>query len=83
MSRRLEIMIIVFVAMGALAVGAGAALFFAYPTRVEIAAGEARSYLLTLDAPPSSVTTEENAAYRGASAPRPDQARRETREPAS
>ena len=76
MSRRLEVIIIVLVALGALALGACAAPFFAYPTRVEIAAGEARSYLLTLNAPPGTMTTEENAAYQGTAVPRPDQTRR-------
>ncbi|HXW31425.1 MAG TPA: PQQ-binding-like beta-propeller repeat protein [Xanthobacteraceae bacterium] len=66
MSRRLEIVILMLVALGALAVGAGVALYFAHPARVEIAAGEARNYLLSLNAPAGTVTTEENAAYKGA-----------------
>src|SRR5262245_21734852 len=61
MSRRSEIVILALVALGALAVGAGAALYFAYPTRVELAAGEARNYILSLNAPPGTVTTEQNA----------------------
>src|SRR5262245_48175469 len=72
MSRRSEIVILVLVALGALAVGAGAALYFAYPTRVELAAGEARNYILSLNAPPGTVTTEQNAAYKGrGAAPQP------------
>jgi alcohol dehydrogenase (cytochrome c) len=72
MSRRLEIIIIALVALGALAVGAGVALYFAYPVRVSLLAGATRSYLLTLNAPPGTVTTEKNAAYKGgAAAPQP------------
>lgn len=68
MRHKFEIIALVLVALGALAVGAGAALFFAYPTRVELAAGAARSYILSLNAPPGTVTTEENAAYKGGTA---------------
>lgn len=72
MRHRFEIIALVLVALGALAVGAGAALFFAYPTRVELAAGAARGYILSLNAPPGTVTTEENAAYKGGTvAPQP------------
>ena len=68
--RRFEIVILVLVALGALAAGAGIALYFAYPIRVETAAGEVRGYILSLNAPPGTVTTEENAAYkRGGAAP--------------
>src|SRR5262249_2246 len=68
--RRFEIVILVLVALGALAAGAGIALYFAYPIRVETAAGEVRAYILSLTAPPGTVTTEENAAYkRGGAAP--------------
>jgi hypothetical protein len=31
--------------------GAGVALYFAYPNRVQLVAGEGRSYLLSLNAP--------------------------------
>src|SRR5262245_9862106 len=65
MRHELEILIIVLVALGAAAAGAAAALYFAYPTRVELAAGEARSYILSLNAPSGTVTTEQNAAYKG------------------
>jgi len=72
MSRRSEIVILVLVALGALAAGAGAALYFTYPIRVETAAGEVRGYILSLNAPPGTVTTEENAAYKGrGAAPQP------------
>jgi alcohol dehydrogenase (cytochrome c) len=68
MSRRLEIIIIALVALGAFAVGAGAALYFAYPVQVSLLAGAARSYLLALNAPPGAVTTAKNAAYKGGTA---------------
>ena len=71
MSRRLEIVILVLVALGALAVGAGAALYFAHPTRVKIAGGEVRNYILSLNAPPGTITTTENATYKGPAAPAP------------
>lgn len=72
MSRRLEIIIIALVALGVLGVGAGIALYFAYPVRVSLLAGAARSLLLTLNAPTGTVTTEQNPAYTGgAAAPAP------------
>jgi len=72
MSRRLEIIILVLVALGAAGAGAGAALYFAYPNQVELAAGEARAYLLSLNQPPGTVRTEENAAFKGAHAAETD-----------
>ena len=56
--------------------GAGVALYFAYPNRVQLVAGEGRSYLLSLNAPAGTVTTEVNAAYKAtvASAPRAETA---------
>jgi len=71
MSRRVEIVILVLVALGALAAGAGAALYFAYPNQVQFAAGETRSYLLSLNAPAGTVVTETNAAYKAAATPAP------------
>ena len=71
MNRTLEIIILMLVGLGAAAAGAGAALYFAHPTRVEIAGGEARAFLLSLNPPPGTVTTEENAAFKGAAAPQP------------
>jgi len=71
MNRTLEMIILALVTLGAAAAGAGVALYFAHPTHVEIAAGEARAFLLSLDPPPGTVTTEENAAFKGAAAPQP------------
>jgi alcohol dehydrogenase (cytochrome c) len=49
--------------------GAGAALYFAYTNQVEFVAGETRSELLSLNAPPGTLTTEANAAYKAPAAP--------------
>ena len=62
---------VVLVAIIAAAVGAGAALYFVGPTRVEVAVGATRGEILALNAPPGTLTTEENAAYKGAAAPTP------------
>jgi alcohol dehydrogenase (cytochrome c) len=70
MTRR-EIIVIVLVAVGAAAAGAGVAFYFARPTRVEVAVGEMRGELLSLRAPPGTVTTEANDAFKGAAAPAP------------
>ena len=67
MSRQLEIVILVLVALGALALGAGAALYFAYPNQAQFVGGEAREAVLSLNAPPGTVTTEENPAFKAAS----------------
>jgi alcohol dehydrogenase (cytochrome c) len=67
MTRR-EIIVLAIVAVAAAGVGAGVALYFAYPNQVSIVGGETRSLLMSLNAPPGSLTTEENAAYKGAPA---------------
>jgi alcohol dehydrogenase (cytochrome c) len=71
MSRRLEIIILAIVALGAAAVGAGIAFLVANKTRVEVAVGETRSELLSLRAPPGTVTMEENRDYKGPAARAP------------
>jgi alcohol dehydrogenase (cytochrome c) len=63
--------IVVIVAVVAAAVGAAVALYFAHPARVELAAGATRGQILALNAPPGTLTTEQNAAYKGAPAPAP------------
>jgi alcohol dehydrogenase (cytochrome c) len=63
--------IIALVAVVAAAVGAGVALYLAHPARVELAAGATRGQILALNAPPGALTTEQNAAYKSASAPTP------------
>jgi hypothetical protein len=64
-------LIFAVVAVVAAGVGAAAALYFACPNQVQLAGGEARSELLSLNAPPGTLTTEQNAAYKGPSAPAP------------
>jgi alcohol dehydrogenase (cytochrome c) len=61
--------IYVLVAIVAAAVGAGIALYFVGTTRVEVAVGETRGELLSLSAPAGTLTTETNAAYKGAAPP--------------
>jgi PQQ-dependent dehydrogenase (methanol/ethanol family) len=63
--------IVALVAIIAAAVGAGIAFLVANKTRVEVAVGEMRGELLSLNAPPGTLTREENAAYKGAPAPAP------------
>jgi hypothetical protein len=64
--------IVVIVAVIAAGVGAAAALYFAYPNQVQLVGGEARSELLSLNAPPGTLTTEANAAFKGrGTAPQP------------
>ena len=61
--------IFALVAIVAAGVGAAAALYFAFPNQVQLVGGETRSELLSLNAPPGALTTEANAAYKGAAAP--------------
>src|SRR6516225_6118033 len=68
MKRRLAIIVIALVVLGAAVVSTGAAPFFVYPIQISLLAGAARSFLLTLNAPPGAVTTEENAAFKSAAA---------------
>jgi hypothetical protein len=68
MERRLEILIIVLVALGAAAVGAGAAVHCVYPVQTSQLGRAVHSYLMTLNAPPDTVTTEMNRlnlVYKG------------------
>jgi len=69
MKRKGEIIIAVLIALVAAGVGAGAALYLAYPTRVEVAAGAARGELVSLNAPPGTLTTDRNAEYKAPAAP--------------
>jgi alcohol dehydrogenase (cytochrome c) len=61
--------ILALVAIGAAGVGAGIAYYFAHPARTEIAGAEVRNILLSLNAPPGTVTTEQNPAFKGAATP--------------
>ncbi len=51
--------------------GAGVAAYFIYPNQVQFAGGEAREEILSLNAPPGTVKTEENSAYKAAASPKP------------
>jgi alcohol dehydrogenase (cytochrome c) len=50
-------------------VGAGAALYFAYPVQVGTVAGAVRSTLLSYNEPPGTLKTEQNSAYKAPAAP--------------
>ena len=67
--RRGEIIVTALIALGAAGVGAGLALYFTQQTRVELAAGVMHGEVLSLNAPPGTLTTEANAAYKAPSAP--------------
>src|SRR5271157_3389647 len=69
MNRRAEIIVVALVALGAAAAGAGITFLVANKTRVEVAVGETRGELLSLRAPPGTVTIETNPDYKGAAAP--------------
>ena len=69
MNRRREIITFTFVALGAAAVGAGIAFLVANKNRVEVAVADTRGEIHSLRAPPGTVTTEMNPAYKGAAAP--------------
>jgi alcohol dehydrogenase (cytochrome c) len=71
MNRRAEIIVVALVALGAAAAGAGITFLVANKTRVEVAVGETRGELLSLRAPPGTVTIETNPDYKGAAAPAP------------
>jgi hypothetical protein len=42
----------------------GGALYYAYPVQVSTLGGLSRNFILTLFAPPGTITTESNAAYK-------------------
>src|SRR5271154_6592898 len=69
MRPRRDYVFLILIAIAAAAGGAGIAFLVANKTRVEIAVGETRSELLSMRAPPGTVTTETNPAYKGAAAP--------------
>src|SRR5271154_4537541 len=71
MRPRRDYVFLILIAIAAAAGGAGIAFLVANKTRVEIAVGETPSELLSLRAPPGTVTTETNPDYKGAAAPAP------------
>jgi alcohol dehydrogenase (cytochrome c) len=71
MNRTVEMIVVVLIALGAAAFGAGLAYYFAHPARTEIAGAELRNIMLSLNAPAGSVTIEGNSAFKGGAAPAP------------
>src|SRR6516162_7919942 len=69
MRRSVEYVILALVALGAAGIGAGIALYLAYPVQVGTVAGAVRSTLMSLNAPPGTVTTEQISAYKAPAAP--------------
>ncbi len=69
MRPRRDYVFLILIAIAAAAGGAGIAFFVANKNRVEVAVGETRSGLLSMRAPPGTITTEMNPAYKGAAAP--------------
>jgi alcohol dehydrogenase (cytochrome c) len=57
------------IAIIAAAVGAGIALYFVGTTRVELAGGVMHGEVLSLNAPPGTLSTEVNSAYKAPTAP--------------
>jgi alcohol dehydrogenase (cytochrome c) len=68
MLKKLLILAVVLIAAGGAAVGA---LYYLYPVRVSVFAGLVRNYVLSLNAPAGTVTTELNPADKGAGAVAP------------
>src|SRR5215813_1880766 len=64
MRPKIDIILVTLIAAAAAAIGAGIALYYAYPGQMAQVAGETRSYLLTLNAPPGTIATEANSGFR-------------------
>jgi alcohol dehydrogenase (cytochrome c) len=62
-----KLLIIVGV-LGVIGAATGGALYYFYPVQVSLLGAMTRNYVLTLFAPPSTTTTELNAAYKDAGA---------------
>src|ERR1700720_824000 len=56
------------IVIGAAAAGA---LYYAYPVQMATYAGMTRNYFISWSAPPGTITTESNAAYKGPAAAAP------------
>jgi alcohol dehydrogenase (cytochrome c) len=69
MRPRRDYVFLILIAIAAGACGAGIAFFVANKNRVEVAIGETRSGVLSMRAPPGTITIEMNPAYKGAAAP--------------
>src|SRR6202167_4184426 len=69
MRPRRDYVFLILIAIAAGACGAGIAFLVANKNRVEVAIGETRSGVLSMRAPPGTITIEMNPAYKGAAAP--------------
>ena len=65
MRYKLAIIAGALIVIGAAAAGA---LYYVYPVQMATYAGLTRNYFISLVAPAGTVTTESNAAYKGAGA---------------
>jgi len=68
MKHKLLIIAIIAVALGVIAAAVGGGLYLAYPVQVSTLGGMTRNYLISWSAPPGTITTELNAAYKEAGA---------------
>ena len=58
-------LLIIASALGVTGAAIGGALYLAYPVQVSTLAGLTRNYLISWSAPPGTITTELNSAYKG------------------
>ena len=59
-------LLMIAIALGVTAIAVGGGLYLAYPVQVSTLAGLTRNYLLSWSAPPGTITTELNEAYKEA-----------------
>jgi hypothetical protein len=71
MNRRVEIIVVALIALGCLALGTAAGLYFVNLNQIQFVGGEAREFVLSLNAPPGTVRLEENPSYKGVAPPAP------------
>ena len=57
-------LLIIVIALGVIGAAARGGLYLAYPVQVSTIAGLTRNYLIYWPAPPGTITTESNAAYK-------------------
>ena len=57
-------LLIIAGALGVIGAAVGGGLYLAYPVQVSTLAGMTRNYLISWSAPPGTITTELNAAYK-------------------
>ena len=69
MKKKLLIIVIIVGALFVIGAATGGALYYAYPVQMSTIAGLTRNYFISLSAPPGTITTELNAAYKAPSPP--------------